>query len=341
MEDRTLDHWLSKFRSGCDLPAEFCESFFDDLIKETDIDLLTRILKAWNQKGITSDELSSMASVMRSRMTRISTKHEIFVDAVGTGGSSAKTFNISTAAAFVIAGAGVPIAKHGNRAATSNSGSADVLSTLGVRVDVEPERARQCLDELGICFMFAPKFHSLSTPLASARRNLGAPTIFNSLGPLCNPAAAPHQLIGAWSRDLSRTMADVLSRLGTRRSWVVYGEDGLDEITLRGKTYVHEITGFQFKSFEIDAAEFGIAGGGAWIARSETPADSAGLIRGILQNGYDGHPHENIVLINAAASIYLAGAADTLPAAFQMAKDSVKSGRAASKLEALKTATNL
>src|SRR5205085_11522163 len=163
------------------------EPFLDALLAETDEGLISDVLYEWESKNVTEDELFSLALILRKRMTRISTHHGRFVDAVGTGGSRAKTFNVSTAAAFVIAGAGVPVAKHGNRAATSNSGSADVLAELGIKADIEPLDAEKCLNKLGICFMFAPKFHSLSPVLAKVRRALDRPTIFNNLGPLCNP----------------------------------------------------------------------------------------------------------------------------------------------------------
>src|SRR5687768_14471533 len=209
-----LEKYIQEFRSGNDLYADESEVFLDELITETDEFTLAEIFRAWNSKGIAGDEIFDLATIMRGRCTRVVTQHETYVDIVGTGGSSGKTFNVSTAAAFAAAGAGLPVAKHGNRAATSNSGSADVLSALGIEPAVDGRTAERCLNEIGICFMFAPNFHRLSPTLGKVRRGLGFPTIFNCVGPLCNPARAPHQLIGVWHKDLVPKMANVLARLG-------------------------------------------------------------------------------------------------------------------------------
>ena len=209
-----LHHYVEEFRSGRNLATDDAETFFDCLIAETDESLIAKLLTGWDAKGTTEDELFTLASIMRLRMKRIESRNQPLVDIVGTGGSRAKTFNVSTAAAFVVAGAGVSVAKHGNRAATSSSGSADVLDLLGVNMDVSPETAERCIDKHGICFMFAPRFHSLSPTLAKVRREFGRPTIFNNLGPLCNPAGASHQLIGVWEKGLLEKTAKVLQRLG-------------------------------------------------------------------------------------------------------------------------------
>ncbi|HYY42271.1 MAG TPA: anthranilate phosphoribosyltransferase, partial [Pyrinomonadaceae bacterium] len=191
-------------------------------------------------KGETVEELAGMAAAMRARAVRLNARHERFIDTAGTGSSTAKTFNVSTAAAFVVAGAGLPVAKHGSRAATSRSGSADVLAALGVRVDAAPEVAEKCLNEIGICFMFAPLYHGATARVAGVRRELGVHTTFNLLGPLTNPAGAPRQLIGVWHAALVEPLARTLAALGTERAWVVHGADGLDEVTVSGKTLVGE-----------------------------------------------------------------------------------------------------
>lgn len=335
MDNRILEHYLEELRLGCDIDASEAETLFDALISGTDEILLTKLLSAWKDKGTTEDELFAFASIMRGRMKRIISPHEIFVDAVGTGGSTAKTFNVSTAAAFVIAGAGLPVAKHGNRAATSTSGSADVLSKLGVEVDIETSVTERHLLEHGLCFMFAPRFHSLSSTLASARRSVKRPTIFNNLGPLCNPASAPHHVIGVWDKDMLETTANVLRRLGTKRSWIVHGENGLDEIAVKGKTQVIEINGEGIERFEITASDFGVSTLGNDLPSKCTPEESAKLIRSILNNKMKDRDAERLVLINAAAAIYVAGKAATLPDAYQKAEDSVRSGGAARKLDAL------
>lgn len=330
---------LDAFTKGNHLDSEVAAPFFDALIAEKDEDLMVAILSAWNDKGIAAEEIFFLASIMRNRMRRIHAKHEVFIDAVGTGGSQAKTFNVSTAAAFVIAGGGIPVAKHGNRAASSKTGSADVLSELGVKVDIEPETAEQCLNDIGICFMFAPKFHSLSPILASARRRVGKPTIFNCLGPLCNPAGAPHQVIGVWDRGLAEAMAEVLARIGTRKSWVVHGEDGLDEITLVGRTFVYEVCCENVRSFEIKPADFGIPVSDS-IPRISNAAESASVIRQILGNERRENAAESLVLINAAAGIYVTGAAASFGEACESAKQSIRNGSALGKLRSLGAATN-
>ncbi|MFN6963349.1 MAG: anthranilate phosphoribosyltransferase [Pyrinomonadaceae bacterium] len=336
-----LAEYLEKFKTGRELAAGDAEAFFDRLIAEDDVDLLAELLAAWRQKGVTENEIFGLAAVMRSRMVRIVSNHERFVDSVGTGGSRAKTFNVSTAAAFVAAGAGVAVAKHGNRAASSKTGSADALSELGVKVDVEPSLAERCLNEIGACFMFAPKFHRLSPMLAEARRRLGTPTVFNSLGPLCNPASAPHQLIGVYSRELVAVTANVLARLGTRRSWVVHGEDGLDEITLRGRTFVAETDeSGAAREFELSPHDFGLANGEVNLPRAASATESAAIIRSVLGNERLDEPSEKIVLLNAAATIHLAGTGETLADSLAAARESLRSGSAAAKLAELAAMTN-
>jgi anthranilate phosphoribosyltransferase len=337
-----LQETLIEFRAGRDLNADIAATLFDALVTETTEDTLVELFRTWNSKGISEGEIFAFASIMRERMRRITPKSEIFIDAVGTGGSRAKTFNVSTAATFVIAGAEVPIAKHGNRAASSKTGSADVLSELGVRVDVEPEVSEKCINELGLCFMFAPKFHSLSPALANARRRLlGEPTIFNCVGPLCNPAGAPHQLIGAWDREIARKMANVLARLGTKKSWVVHGDDGLDEITLSGRTFVYEICRDNVREFEIDPRDLGLELVDVdSLPRASTSSESAELIRAVLENNNTNNAAETLVVINAAAAIFLAGAADSLKDAFAAATESIRSDSASKKLKALAAMTN-
>src|SRR5712691_3675821 len=203
-------------------------------------------------KGETVEELAGMATAMRSRAVHIRCRHERFIDTAGTGSSLAKTFNVSTAAALVIAGAGLAVAKHGNRAATSHTGSADVLTALGVQVNAAPEVSQRCLNEIGICFMFAPLYHGATARVAGIRRELGVPTAFNLLGPLTNPAGAPNQIIGVWHQSLVEPLARTLATLGTKKSWVVHGFDGLDEITLANKTTVAEASNGSVRTFEIE-----------------------------------------------------------------------------------------
>ena len=329
-----------QFLSGHDLDEGVAQPLLDEMIASTDEESLAALFHSWNGKGIAADEIYSIAYILRKRCVKVYSKHETFVDIVGTGGSSAKTFNVSTAAALVVAGAGVPVAKHGNRAATSNSGSADVLAELGVKPDIEPDVAEECLNELGICFMFAPKHHRLSPTLAHVRRGLGFPTVFNCVGPLCNPAGVPHQVIGVWDRELVQKMAEALARLGTTRSWIVNGHDKLDEISMTGHTTVSDVTGETISMFEVTAKDLGIDSFEGDLPAGCTTAESAQVIRSILNNSFVGRDAEKLVLLNAAAAIYVAGKEGSLKNGYLTALESIRSGAAARKLAALAEMTN-
>jgi anthranilate phosphoribosyltransferase len=326
---------LDDFLSGHHLDAETAEPFLDSLINETDETLLGDMFRSWNDKGIVGNEIYLIAKIMTERMIRVNSRHETFVDIVGTGGSKVKTFNVSTAAAFVTAGAGVPVAKHGNRAATSSSGSADVLAELVINPAADPKTAERHLNEVGICFMFAPNHHRLSPTLAKVRRGLGFPTIFNCVGPLCNPASAPHQLIGVWDRNLVPKMAEALGRLGTKKSWVIHGEDGLDEISIGGPTLVAEVEGETIREFEISPAEFFLNAVSTVGLSASNPSDSASMIRSVLNSEMPGTPAESMVLVNAAAALYLAGHSETMGDALEFAVESIRGGHAMKKLEQL------
>lgn len=336
-----LENFLEILSAGRDLTESEAVEFFTRLQTETENEsLIAAALLAFEAKGVTADELFALAKLMRNRAVRVNSKHKAFVDIVGTGGSQAKIFNISTAAAFVIAGAGIPVAKHGNRAATSQSGSADVLAMLGVNPAVDAAIAERCLNEIKICFMFAPNFHTLSPVLGKVRRELGAPTVFNNLGPLCNPANAPHQIIGVWNENLLEKTANVLARLGTKKSWIVHGSDGLDEITLSGKTTVAEISDNKVKLFEISPADYGLRNSSLADLQKFSPAESAQLIIEILSGQSNNETAENLILINAAAAIYITGFAENLPESFALAKESLTSGAAFQKLQQLIAETN-
>ena len=342
MKEDSLQYFLRVLSAREDLSESEAVKFFEALQNETeDENLLAETLSAFEAKGTTDKELFAMAKLMRKRAVKVYPKHETFVDVVGTGGSRAKIFNVSTAAAFVTAGAGLPVAKHGNRAATSKSGSADVLSALGVNLAVEAQKAEECLNKIGICFMFAPKFHSLSPVLGNVRRNLGFPTIFNNLGPLCNPARAPHQLIGVWSEDLVEKTANVLARLGTEKSWVVHGLDGLDEISLSGETKVAEISGCKVTTFHISASDFGLKNSATVQLPKCGAEESAKLINDIFKGKIICENARNLILINAAAAIFVAGKAKNLYEAFELAKVSLETGKALEKLQNLIEFTKL
>lgn len=290
-------------------------------------------------KGETVDELAGMAAAMRERAVRISSRHKTFIDTAGTGSSPVKTFNVSTAAAFVIAGADLPVAKHGSRAATSRSGSADVLSELGVKVDVSPDLSLECLNDLGICFMFAPLYHAATARVAGVRRQLGVHTTFNLLGPLTNPAGAPRQIIGVWHPALVEPLAETLAALGSEYAWVVHGSDGLDELTLDGRTLIAETRKGKVRQFKVTPEQFGLKSTSLQRVRDNDAQGSAAIIRSVL-SGERRDEARDLVVINAAAALFVGGAANDLKAAARLAEESIDSGAAQSKLDELISATS-
>ena len=293
-------------------------------------------------KGETVEELAGMAEAMRNRAIPVRSRHERFIDTAGTGSSNAKTFNVSTAAALVIAGAGVPVAKHGSRAVTSDSGSADVLEALGVNTACSSETVERCLNEHGICFIFAPLFHLAAARVAHVRRDLGVHTTFNLLGPLTNPARAPFQLLGVWHPSLVERIASALSLLDVEKAWVVHGSDGLDEVTITGETFVASCSACMgVETFTISPEDFGIQPRSV-SQRRESPAENARVTRAILDGETNGDLAvvHDLVVVNAAAALYLAGVANDLQNAAAMARESIDSGEATSKLDTLIRETN-
>jgi anthranilate phosphoribosyltransferase len=295
---------------------------------------IAAILIALKRKGETVEELAGLAEGMRARGVKIKSQHARFIDTAGTGSSSVKTFNVSTAAAFVIAGAGLPVAKHGNRAASSNCGSADVLAALGVNVSVDVSVSEACLNEFGICFMFAPLYHSATARVAGVRRQLGVRTTFNLLGPLTNPAGAPRQVIGVWDRALVEPMARALALLGTKRSWVVHGADGLDEVTLADSTFVAETYNRDVRTFEIKPEDFGLQRSSLDNLRGCDAEGNAAIIRNVLL-GKRKDEARTLVVINAATALHVGGAANDFREAVRLAEESIDKGQAAEKLERL------
>ena len=295
-------------------------------------------LVALAAKGETVEELTGMAEGLRSRAVRLICKHDCFIDTAGTGSSRAKTFNISTAAAFVIAGAGLPVAKHGNRAASSKSGSADLLTALGVNVSAIPLASENALNEIGICFMFAPLYHGATARVAGIRRQLGIHTTFNLLGPLSNPAGAPRQIIGVWRKDLVEKLASVLAALGTECSWVVHGEDGLDEITLAGKTHVAEAANGEVRTFEIKPEDFGFEVRALDHLRGGDTDANAEIVSAVL-SGSRTDEARALVIMNAAAALFLGEAVADLREGAKIAADAIDSGAAQRKLDLLIEAT--
>jgi anthranilate phosphoribosyltransferase len=331
---------LNKLILRLDLSQVEAAALLEAMLSESVTDAqIAAALIALASKGETEAELAGFAETMRTASTRIESKHSLFVDTCGTGGSTAKTFNVSTAAAFVVAAAGLPVAKHGNVGVTSKSGSADVLRALGVKVDLPPQRVGEIFDELGVCFMFAPLHHPATKRVAMIRRELGVRTIFNLLGPLTNPAGAPFQVLGVSSEPGCEKVAQALARLGTRRAWVVRGSDGLDEITLSGKTIVHEATANEVRRFEISPEDFGLRQSPLDGLRGGTAEENAATIRAVL-SGERKDSAGDLVLINAAASLFVAGRAESLQAATETAAQVLSSGQALAKLEALLRLSN-
>ena len=306
--------------------------------QSTDAQIAATLI-ALKLKGETVEELAGLAEGMRARSVRIHSRHSRFIDTAGTGSSRAKTFNVSTAAAFVIAGAGLPVAKHGNRAASSRCGSADVLAVLGVNVSAPPEISEKCLNEIGICFMFAPLYHGATARVAGIRRELGVPTTFNLLGPLTNPAGAPRQVIGVSEHRFVQPMAQALALLGTERAWVVHGEDGLDEVTIAGTTSVAEAREAEVKTFEIQPEDFGVERAALDGLTGGDAEGNAVIIRDVL-SGARRDQARMLVVANAAAALYVGGLAENLLAAAGLAEQSIDSGAAYRMLEQLIERTN-
>lgn len=336
-----LRSFLLRLMRGENLRRAEASAFLDALLDSEATDAqIGAALVALAVKGETVEELAGMASAMRARAVRVESRHARFIDTAGTGSSAAKTFNVSTAAAFVIAGAGLPVAKHGSRAATSRSGSADVLTALGVNVTAAPEVSQSCLEELGICFMFAPLYHGATARVAGVRRELGVHTTFNLLGPLTNPAGAPRQLIGVWHSSLVEPLARTLCALGTERAWVVHGRDGLDEVTLNGQTAVAEVKDGNVRVFVVEPEDFGLRHVELDELRGGDAETNARIIREVL-SGERGGAARALVTANAAAALLVGGLADNLREAARLADESIESGAALAKLEALAKATNV
>jgi anthranilate phosphoribosyltransferase len=329
-----LREFTLRLMRGESLQREEAAALLDALLDGATDAQIGAALVALAVKGETVEELAGFASAMRARAVRLRCVHGCFVDTAGTGSSAAKTFNVSTAAAFVIAGAGLPVAKHGSRAATSRSGSADVLTALGVNVSAAPEVSEACLNEVGICFMFAPLYHTASARVAGVRRELGVHTTFNLLGPLTNPAGAPRQVIGVWHEALVEPLARALQALGTERAWVVHGRDGLDEVTLADRTKVAEVGGGGVRVFEVGPEDFGMERAPLEHLRGGDAEANARIIRDILA-GARRDAARALVVINAAAALHVGGLADDLTEAARLAGQSIDSGAALAKLERL------
>lgn len=289
-------------------------------------------------RGETVTEISAAAGVMRELSTKVDVAQEHLVDTCGTGGDASGTFNISTASALVVAAAGGRVAKHGNRSVSSKSGSADVLEAAGVNLGITPEQVAQCIDQLGVGFLFAQRHHGAMKHAIGPRKELGVRTIFNLLGPLTNPAGAPNQVLGVFSRDWVRPMAEVLQSLGSRHVMVVNAEDGLDEISMAAPTSVAELKDGSIREYSIQPEDFGMQRASLDSIRVSTAEESLQLIRGVL--GGEAGAARDIVCLNAGAAIYTAGLADAHADGIAKAQQALDSGAAAGRLQQLIDLTN-
>lgn len=296
------------------------------------------LLTAFRMKEETVDELTGFASVLKEKASTISPKCKNYVDFVGTGGDRTFTFNISTTGAFVAAGAGVPVAKHGNRSISSKSGAGDVLEALGVNITAEPAVVERCVEEAGIGFMFAPSFNKSMRFVGQARKEMGIRTVFNILGPLANPSRAKGMLVGVYAPEMTEKMAAVMSRLGVERAFVISGKDHMDELTTTDATVVSEIKDGMVKTFEITPEEFGFSRATLADLKGGDGAQNAEITKRILA-GEKG-PKRDIVLLNAGAAIYIAGKAKSVQEGIQMAAESIDSGKAMQVLENLVKVSN-
>ena len=295
-------------------------------------------LTALAMKGETIDEITASASGMRAHCVKL--LHDMDVlEIVGTGGDGSNSFNISTTAAFVIAAGGVPVAKHGNRAASSKSGAADCLESLGVNIAISPEKSAELLEKLNFCFLFAQNYHIAMKYVAPVRKELGIRTVFNILGPLSNPAGANRELMGVYEEALVEPLAQVMSKLGVARGMVVYGQDKLDEISMSAPTTVCEIKDNWFQSYVITPEQFGYARCEKAALVGGTPAENAAITRAIL-SGEEKGPRREAVCLNAGAALYIGGKADTLEAGVRLAEQLIDSGAAQAKLSEVAAASN-
>ena len=320
------------------LTEDMAKKVMDEIMSgETDPVLISSYLTALTMKGETVEEITASAKGMRAAGTHLLTDKETF-ESVGTGGDGSNSFNISTTATFIIAAAGVPVTKHGNRAASSKSGAADCLEALGVNILADEKVSKKCLDEADICFLHAQKYHSAMKYVAPIRKELGIRTIFNILGPLANPASANLQVMGVYDESLVEPLAKVLSNLGVKRALVVYGQDRLDEISASAETSVCEVKDGTFKSYTISPEQFGLTRCKKEELTGGTPDENAAITKAVLAGGQGAR--RTAVVLNAGAGLYVAGKADSIEAGVRLAEELIDSGKAEKKLEEFVKYTN-
>jgi anthranilate phosphoribosyltransferase len=325
---------LARLLDGHDLTRAEAREAMDSIMSgEASPALIGGFLVALRLKGETADEIAGCAEAMRAHVLAVNPQRDDLVDTAGTGGDGGRTFNISTAAALVAAAAGAGVAKHGNRAVSSSSGSADVLEALGFTLELPPDRIAQSIDELGFGFLFAPTHHPAMKHAAPVRKELAARTVFNVLGPLTNPAGARAQVVGVYSADLVQTIAEVLAALGARRAFVVHGAAGIDELSPAGPNLVCEVVDGDVKEREIDPLDLGVPRCAPEELRGGSPEENAQAIRDVFA-GADGG-RRDAILLNAAGAIAAGGHAADLQEGLELAREAVESGAAGERLEAL------
>src|SRR5712672_2576607 len=329
---------IGQVASGATLSREMAYEAFDSMMSgEVTPAQIGALLMGLRVRGETVDEITGAVTAMRAKMLTVAAPDDA-IDVVGTGGDASGSFNISTCAAFIVAGAGVPVAKHGNRALSSRSGAADVLGALGVAIELAPEAVARCINEAGIGFMFAPAHHPAMKNVGPTRVELGTRTIFNLLGPLSNPAGVKRQMVGVFSRQWVQPLVLVLKNLGAESAWVVHGSDGLDEITLTGPTFVAALENGNIRTFEVTPEEAGLNRvGGEALKGGDADANAIAL-----QSVLDGRPSpfREVALLNAAAALIVAGRAKSLKEGVALGTKSLDSGAAAARLKHLIAVSN-
>lgn len=329
-----LKESIKKITENNDLTEDEAYKVIDEIMKGgAPASQVGAFLLGLRMKGETVEEITGSAKAMRDNALVVELDSDYAIDTCGTGGDGGKTFNISTAVAIIAAAAGVKVAKHGNRAVSSKSGSADVLQELGINIDLEPEKAKKLIDENGMAFLFAQRYHSAMKNVGPIRKELGVRTVFNILGPLTNPAFVKGQVLGVYDKNLTNTVANVLLRMGSERAMVVHGGDGLDEITTTTTTYVSEIKDGKVVDYTIEPQEYGIDKAEAADINGASAKENAEIIKSIFKGELG--PKRDIVVLNAAAALYVGKVVENLKDGIVLAKEIIDSDKALEKLEEL------
>lgn len=330
---------MEKLLAKIDLTKYEMQSLMEEIMSGNLTDVqVAGILTALRAKGETKEEIAGCAFVMRDKASKVQVDDEDAIDTCGTGGDGKHTFNVSTVSAIIAAAAGVTVVKHGNRSVSSKCGSADILSDLGIKIDLEPDRAKECLDEAGIAFLFAPKYHPAMKYVMNARRELGIRTIFNILGPLANPGMVKNQILGVFDESLTEAMAEVLKELGLNRALVIHGMDGLDEISMSDETKVSELKDGKISTYFIKPEDFGMMRGRIDDIKGGTPEENASTLMEVLEG--KNISVRDIVILNSAAAIYMGGRSNSISHGIEIAKEIIDSGAGLKKLEEFKTVSN-